>query len=160
LKQLINSDLPCVLIDINIKTDSNNISIVQIDDFKASCEAVQYLIDNGHTNIVYLNGVKNSTVSVDRLKGYKATLRKNKLLVNEDYIVEADFSEKISIIGFDDIPIAYYLKPGLTTIAQSFYEKGLESAKLIWKQLNNEVKGEVVTLVHQLVIRDSVRKLK
>lgn len=202
LTQLINSDLPCVLIDVNITQESKKLSVVKIDDTKAASEAVQHLIDNEHRNIAFVNGVANSTVSKDRLEGYKTAMEKNEVPIQDGYIINADFSEKmaeekidvlikehpeitaifcasdlmalgamsaleklnltipddISIIGFDNIPISKYIKPGLTTVSQDFNEKGFEAAKLIWSQINTGTSRKIVTLNHELVIRDSVKR--
>lgn len=200
LGQLVNSETPCVLIDVNITQESKHLSVVKIDDTLASFEAVEYLIANNHKNIGFINGVVNSTVSKDRLEGYKLAMHNNDLPINNDYIIYADFSEEIaeekilkllqkhseitalfcasdlmalgamsaseklglripeeiSLIGFDDIPISKYIKPGLTTISQNQYEKGFEAAKLIWSHLNTDSNRKIITLDHRLVIRDSV----
>lgn len=62
----------------------------------------------------------------------------------------------ISIMGFDDIRIASYLNPGLTTIAQPTFEIGRQAVIMLLQIL--EGKGAVppsVTLPHRLIERES-----
>ena len=49
------------------------------------------------------------------------------------YLIESNIPvpEKVSIIGFDDLPFTDYLNPPLTTIRQPIFEKGMYAANLI-----------------------------
>jgi len=66
----------------------------------------------------------------------------------------------ISIVGFDDIPMADYVNPPLTTIRQPSYEKGVEACKILVDYLksNNPLKSKMLNL--ELVVRKSTAKLK
>jgi LacI family transcriptional regulator len=44
--------------------------------------------------------------------------------------------ENLSIMGFDDIQIASYVIPGLTTIRQPAYEMGKQGAELLFQRIN------------------------
>ncbi len=90
-EELAYSDLPCVLIDVYMA--GTNISSVTINDQKASMEIVEFLIKNNHKNIAFINGRLEATVSKERFDGYKEALKKNNILLNEDYIGVADFLE-------------------------------------------------------------------
>lgn len=65
--------------------------------------------------------------------------------------------DDISIVGYDDIEIASYLVPALTTIRQKGFELGLEAAEMLVRHLE---KGETlpaqVRRTPELVIRESV----
>lgn len=63
--------------------------------------------------------------------------------------------EDISIVGFDDIPLAQYSSPPLTTVRQPAYEKGVRAAEMLVEYLENEEKPESITLDIDLVIRES-----
>jgi len=43
--------------------------------------------------------------------------------------------EDISIVGFDDIPMAAYVTGGLTTVKQSFYDMGITGAKALYEMI-------------------------
>lgn len=68
--------------------------------------------------------------------------------------------EDYSIVGFDNIKFCEYMSPGLTTISQNIYEKGIVAAETI---INNI---EDTNLPHQnikqpieLIIRESTRRI-
>lgn len=64
--------------------------------------------------------------------------------------------EDISIVGFDDIEMASYFSPELTTIRQPAYEMGLKGAELLFKISSGDLKGpQQILLEHKLVIRNS-----
>lgn len=65
--------------------------------------------------------------------------------------------EDISVIGFDDIQLAEYVNPPLTTIRQPKYEVGALSAHMIFQMLSGEEVEKHYSLVTELVERESVR---
>ena len=68
--------------------------------------------------------------------------------------------EDYSIIGFDDVEIAQYMTPGLTTVRQQISLKGQKAVELLLKHIEDPTlpkQEEVLPL--QLVARGSVKKL-
>ncbi len=63
--------------------------------------------------------------------------------------------EDISIAGFDDIPLASYSNPQLTTVRQPTYEKGSVSAQLLIDMLENQSQPQPKTLDVELIVRAS-----
>lgn len=64
--------------------------------------------------------------------------------------------EDVSVIGFDDIELASYVKPALTTISQPMYQIGKRSAELLFDLINGTKKPPVYELLDvKLVVRDS-----
>lgn len=63
--------------------------------------------------------------------------------------------EDISIAGFDDIPLAEYINPPLTTVRQPAYEKGIRATKMLIQYLEKKTKPKSVNLDVELVIRKS-----
>ncbi len=200
-EELAYSDLPCVLIDISL--EGKNLSNIIINDKKASREIVNYLINNNHKNIGYINGKLEATVSKSRFNGYKEALEENNILFKEEYVAIGNFIEEeayeatkkllknnneitaifcasdmmaigsmkaikemgkripedISIVGFDDVPLAQYLTPPLTTINHSFYDKGYESASQLIRMMNKKDHRKTINLNHELIERESVKKI-
>ena len=67
----------------------------------------------------------------------------------------------ISVIGWDDIPIASLVGPPLTTVAEPAYKMGKEAANLLFRQIKGEVDtGIKVILDTELVIRNSTAPYK
>ncbi len=69
--------------------------------------------------------------------------------------------EDYSIIGFDDVEIAKYLTPGLTTVRQQISLKGQKAVQLLLKHIEDPTlpkQEEILPL--QLVVRGSVKKIQ
>jgi LacI family transcriptional regulator len=72
-----------------------------LDNFWGAYNATQYLIDMGHTRIAHITGLYHHPDSQERLKGYVQALQDAKISVNEDLIVEGDFSEPSGLMGVE-----------------------------------------------------------
>jgi DNA-binding LacI/PurR family transcriptional regulator len=64
--------------------------------------------------------------------------------------------KKIMVTGFDDLSIAERLSPPLTTIRQSFHNKGWKAAWLLHRCITGELKSSIrVMLPTELIVRGS-----
>lgn len=80
--------IPIVVVDQE-KTTSNLIHIDTADE-KGAFMAVEYLINNGHTNIGLLGGrIWAGRVHTTRFEGYRLALQKYNIRFNEKYIFES-----------------------------------------------------------------------
>lgn len=61
----------------------------------------------------------------------------------------------LSVAGFDDLFVASYTAPPLTTIRQPMKEKGRRAAKILLALLRGEVAKKSVTFPGELVVRES-----
>lgn len=79
-----------------------------------------------------------------------------KAIEEAGYKVPDDFS----VIGFDDIEVSRYVKPGLTTIRQDKLEMGRSAAELLLKMIN-EPYGTYLPLILpvEVVERESCRRI-
>ncbi|RKD29539.1 LacI family DNA-binding transcriptional regulator [Thermohalobacter berrensis] len=67
--------------------------------------------------------------------------------------------EDVSVVGFDDIPLASLFIPSLTTIKQPIYDMGAVAMRLVYKLIKGEkIDKEDYILPHKLVIRQSTKK--
>lgn len=64
--------------------------------------------------------------------------------------------EDIGVVGFDDINIAQYIRPGLTTMRQPLYQMGTIAAHMAFDALNGVTNIENVKLETELIERESV----
>lgn len=72
-------------------------------------------------------------------------------------LIKAKIPEDISIFGNDDIPLARYLMPPLTTIFQPKYEMGEIATKILLDKINNKSsKNHIIELKSQIIERESV----
>ncbi|MBO8156963.1 MAG: LacI family DNA-binding transcriptional regulator [Bacillaceae bacterium] len=65
----------------------------------------------------------------------------------------------ISVIGFDDIQLAEYTRPSLTTIRQPKYEMGALAAHILYQLLKGEETENFYKLSTELIIRESTKIL-
>lgn len=65
---------------------------VFVDDRTAAYRITQYLIDLGHKSIAFLAGDETHKSSTERLEGYKAALRDNKILINKKIIISGEYT--------------------------------------------------------------------
>jgi DNA-binding LacI/PurR family transcriptional regulator len=67
------------------------ITHVDNDNFRATKEVTEYLIQLGHDHIAFVGGNLNLVVTVERLLGYEKALREAGIPLNDDYIVHEEF---------------------------------------------------------------------
>jgi LacI family transcriptional regulator len=92
IDRLVNSNIPLVIAGRPSQPDG--ISYIDVDNIRAACEAVNHLIGLGYQRIGTIAGPTHSTVSLDRLAGYRQALAEHGRAVDEALIVEGDFTER------------------------------------------------------------------
>ena len=90
LEEAIAQNIPCVVINNYVK--DLPVSCFAIDNVKGAQEAVDYLVSLGHKKIAHITGDVITQAAADRLEGYKRSLKKNNIPLNEEYIVKTDYS--------------------------------------------------------------------
>jgi DNA-binding LacI/PurR family transcriptional regulator len=63
--------------------------------------------------------------------------------------------DDVSVVGFDDTPIARYVRPTLTTVAIPTYEIGRAAMRLLLAQFEGSTPPQLETLPTRLVVRGS-----
>lgn len=63
--------------------------------------------------------------------------------------------EDVAIVGFDDIPLAEYTEPELTTVRQPSFQKGVMAARLLIQYLEKKKKPKSKILDVELIVRKS-----
>lgn len=85
---------PFLLIENNFQTMPVNQFL--IDNINGSKDAVQYLIERGHTRIAHVMGNPNKKVVLERFRGYMEAMQNNGLLIQENYIQKTRDDSTIS----------------------------------------------------------------
>ncbi len=62
-------------------------NVVAIDSQKAIMQAVKYLINSGHNNIVHFSGPASSSYTQERIDGFRQAFSESTLVYNKDMIV-------------------------------------------------------------------------
>ena len=86
---LVEQNRPLVLIDRYIQDLS--CSYVTIDNYKGAFDAVDYLIKQGYKNIALVTNDTEQIQLLERLEGYMAALRKNKVTYNPALVKKIPF---------------------------------------------------------------------
>lgn len=79
---------------INNYIADTDISFADVDNVAGAYEAVNHLINLGHSNIVFLNGPSFYTNSTDRFIGYKKALKEAGIPFKEQYVIEGNYGRK------------------------------------------------------------------
>jgi LacI family transcriptional regulator len=201
LREVIDSDIPCVLIDIPIEGAS--VGYITTDNVLGAKNAVKHLLQLGHKHIGMINGHNQAFVSQQRLEGYRLGLIEDNIDFNWNYVVNGAFDEdqaylvskkllqtnpqltaifsasdvmalgvlraakelnrsipdELSLVGYDDIVLASYVSPPLTTIAQDKYLMGQKAAELLVAMLQGGIEERRIVIDTALVERSSTTKV-
>jgi len=147
------------------------------DNWPSTIRKEGYIKAMNRLNLKILDGYIADGVNFDVSGGYKAMKELLKLKERPtavfascdkiaigaiNAIKEAGLSipEDISIIGFDDIELAKYITPKLTTIRQKCDEIGKTTVDLLVEQINQKAKLKINKIISvELMERDSCRKI-
>lgn len=201
VQELLNSDIPCVLIDM----ESEQASTVCSDNIRGGFEAVHYFYNLGHRHIAHISGGDDTFSGPKRREGFKQALKQYGLPVKDEWIVDGGYftydsgyeamqkllnladrptavfvagdymalgaiqaikdsglrvPQDISVIGFDDIELAQYVTPKLTTIRQNTNCIGRKAADILIDAIDNNKKSNTKTMIPtELIVRESCQKI-
>jgi LacI family transcriptional regulator len=196
IDRLIISNLP--LIVMGRPFQSGEVSYIDVDNVRASFNAVSHLIRLGYQRIGTITGLAGSAATIDRKEGYLKALTERDRNVEQSLIVEGDFTEAggyyamqqllpaqpeavfaasdlmaagamravreaglsipddIAFVGFDDVAIATYSEPRLTTIRQPIVRFGVNAVEILIDLIENGIKpARRIIMDTELIIRDS-----
>ncbi|WP_179032507.1 LacI family DNA-binding transcriptional regulator [Paenibacillus kribbensis] len=92
LQEVLDSDIPCVLIDIPIQ--SENVGYVSTNHKESAQAAVEHLIRLGHQKIAMINGYSEAFVSKARFEGFVSAMEQAGLDWKREWVVKGDFTEE------------------------------------------------------------------
>lgn len=93
-KELIDTNIPCVVLDIMTETENGLIGSVSINNAKASREIAEYLLERNHRDIVIMAGTRETYVNTERIKGVQEAFKANELELDVENVLYAQFSEQ------------------------------------------------------------------
>jgi LacI family transcriptional regulator len=128
----------------NLPYDPNLVLVPDTSTTESGHDAVQRLLnmENPPTAIFLANDV----MAVGAIKA----IQEFGLRVPED----------VSVVGFDDIPLASFVNPALTTIHQPAYQKGVCAARMLIDRLEKRPTPSCKILDVELVVRSSTGPAK
>jgi LacI family transcriptional regulator len=72
-----------------------------LDNYRAACEAVDYLVVQGHRHIAFIAGPSDHADALARLAGYRDTLAKHRIDEDPRLIAEGDFLESGGVLAVE-----------------------------------------------------------
>ena len=85
--KLANSDFPVVTIDYSYPTTYSIIS----DNYGGMKQLTNYIINQGHRDIAFICGVRDTFVTDNRIKGFFDALKENNISIPDEYFVEGSY---------------------------------------------------------------------
>ena len=126
------------------------------NEYQGATDAVQYLVDQGHTRIAHISTNENVIASRERLKAFKDVLKANNLNFNSDYVAEVADSNSIDgyagtqkLLALKELPTAIFCYTD--RMAMGAYEAITEAGLSVPKDIS------VVGFDNQLNIADALR---
>jgi len=96
LEPLKKANIKCVLLDKVL--DNEGYPSVTIDSAEASNQAISYLIQKGHQNILGIFGNPHFSISQERISGYERAMQKNNIPILKENIIAVDKSADLDYI--------------------------------------------------------------
>ncbi|MFB1052015.1 LacI family DNA-binding transcriptional regulator [Paraliobacillus sp. JSM ZJ581] len=93
-KELMDTNIPVVYVDIVPDKENQFIGSVSIDNEKASNGIAHYLLKKNHRDIVVMAGTKETYVNEERMKGVEKAYATYGLELEDEAVHYADFSEE------------------------------------------------------------------
>jgi LacI family transcriptional regulator len=94
--QLLHDDVPFILVG---RHSDSRVGYVDVDNVAAARMAVEHLIRLGHKRIATITGPLSMASGEDRLVGYRQALEAHRIPVEDELIVEGDFTEDSGAVG-------------------------------------------------------------
>ncbi|MCP9749462.1 LacI family DNA-binding transcriptional regulator [Ferruginibacter sp. HRS2-29] len=76
---------------------------VHLDNKDGGFQATEHLIEQGYKRIAILAGPKNLEISNHRLEGYLTALKKHKVKIDPDLIINCDFNQEYAYIATQEL---------------------------------------------------------
>lgn len=85
IERVIEKNIPLIFFDR--KKQMKNVNSVTIDDYQASYQTTQHLLEQGCDKIAYFSGDRSLEIYENRYRGYEQALLDNNILIKEEYII-------------------------------------------------------------------------
>lgn len=91
VEELLRDNTPFISVG---RHKNEKVNFVDVNNYEGAKKATQYLLNLGHECIATITGPLDQAASIDRLNGYKDSLKENDLSVQDELIFEGDFTEE------------------------------------------------------------------
>jgi len=101
LTALLESPIPCVLIDIQKTGDST--AFVTTNNFEASKEVVDLFVLKGHKSICHIAGGATSFVTEERKNGFLQAAESHNIASENIFVIQGDFREETAYLNTKEL---------------------------------------------------------
>jgi LacI family transcriptional regulator len=84
---------------------------IMVNDRIAAQNITQHLIDQGHRQIAFIAGDADHRSTIERYKGYRRTLKENKIPFSKELVIEGEYSFESGVSGAKRLMANEVLKP-------------------------------------------------
>ena len=143
-------DIPIVSIGIHF----DDYHSITLDNHESMQSITDHIISHGHTKIGYLSGPVTNIEALERLEGYKASLKNHSIEFCENWVYFGDFSKPSGIKGVEELLTNRQLKLDAIICAnddmafgayEAIYQKGLHVGQdIAVTGFDNIVSGETI----------------
>jgi len=134
----------------------NRFNSVVPQEYEGAAGAIEYLIQQGHSQIAHITTSEDTIAAVERLRAYKDVLTKNKIQVKNSFIIKAKGSNSIDgyeatkqLLKLSNLPTAIFCYTD--RIAMGVYEAISDAGLSIPKDIS------IVGFDNQLNVADALR---
>jgi LacI family transcriptional regulator len=149
-------------------------------DGKGAAEAARHLADLGHSRIGLISGPPTFRSSVERRKGFEAGLAERGLTLDPALVRQGAYTyesgiaaaqvyqsareaglripEDLSVVGFDDAPIASRLWPAMTSVRLPLHDMGRMAGEMLAPNPLREKTAQGHEVQPELIVRASSAK--
>lgn len=96
LEEMNKDNYKCILVNQRDDCKLDNILLVNTENFKPSYEAVQLLIDKGHTRIANIAGKQSKISTIERYRAYCQCLKNNNIALDPDLVIFENIHKEYS----------------------------------------------------------------
>ena len=131
LEDLYFRNIPLVLVD----RVSENLpcALVYVDNYQGAFQAVEHMIERGHTEIACIQRLPHSWINDERIRGYHDALRKYNIPVKESWIIGDQFGQRNGyletkrLLNSGHCPTAIFALSNIVCLGalRALYEEGL-----------------------------------
>jgi len=128
--QLIESEVPTVVFDYSLKNSHCLLS----NHYQGSYEAVEYLLNLGHSKIGHIYGSELTYAGAERRRAYIEALKHNKIALRDDYMVSGGYFDfkygkkaMKELLSLEDRPSAVFVAGDIMALGaiQCCYEENI-----------------------------------
>lgn len=129
--EMVKTGMPVVCVDrslAKVKTD-----LVEVDNYQGALEAVNHLLDKGHTAIALIEGRTQVSTSRERRRGYLDALAARGIAPRKEFMRAGDFKQEsgrvlaTELLGLRKPPTALFVCNNLMTVGAlaGLHQRGL-----------------------------------